>query len=270
MPGSILRSLNVKVAGEGPRTLVLAHGFGTDQKAWAALLPQLSSLYRVVTYDLACAGGVNPVFFDLRRHGELGGHAEDLLNILATLAVDRCTLVGHSVSGMIGLLAAKAEPDRFDKLVMLGASPHYLNDGDYRGGLERGDIGMVFDAIAANLREWARSTCPMMMDRPADDPATCSFQASVIAMRPDVALATAKAIFMSDLRPQLPHVRTPIVLLQTRADPAVPQAVAEYMHRHLPASTLEVIEATGHLPHLSAPSVVGDALRRHLDLLRVH
>lgn len=265
MPGSILRSLNVKSAGEGTDTLVLAHGFGTDQNAWSALVPLLSRHYRVVTYDLASAGSVNPAFFDLRRHGELAGHAEDLLSILDALSVPRCTFTGHSVSGMIGLLAARREPARFDKLVMLGASPHYLNDGDYRGGFERGDIGLVFDAIAANLRDWARSTCSVMMDRPPDDPSTRSFEASVVAMRPDVALATAKAIFMSDLRPLLPQVSTPVALLQTRIDPAVPLAVAEYLHRHLPVSTLDLIDATGHLPHVSAPSVVADALRRHLD-----
>lgn len=118
----LLDALNVRVVGSGEKTVVLAHGFGTDQSAWQRILPYLPH-YRVVLYDLVCAGSVNPEYFDFRRYTTLDSYVDDLLLILDTLGVDRCSYVGHSVSAMIGILAAIKRPELFTKLILIGASP---------------------------------------------------------------------------------------------------------------------------------------------------
>lgn len=261
---SISRALNAKMIGTSGDCVVLAHGFGSDQSAWGRLADQLSHDRRVVLYDLACAGSAEAAFFDLRRHGSLDGHVEDLLAILREIGVARCTFVGHSVSAIIGLLAARSNPSLFSKLVMLGASARYMNDESYHGGFSEEDLQGVFDAIAKNYRSWAQSYVPYVMDRPTADPATQTFLASMLAMRPDIALVTARVILLSDYRSVLDECRIPCALLQAQSDPAVPLSAAQYLNDHLAGSVLDILNVSGHLPHISSPDVVYPALRRHL------
>jgi pimeloyl-ACP methyl ester carboxylesterase len=118
----LLQILNVRVVGSGERVVVFSHGFGTDQSAWNRILPYFPN-FRVVTYDLVCSGSVNPDHFNFRRYTNLDAYVDDLLAVLDALRIERCYLVGHSVSAMIGILAAIRRPELFVKLVLIGASP---------------------------------------------------------------------------------------------------------------------------------------------------
>ncbi|HNB26276.1 MAG TPA: alpha/beta hydrolase [Alphaproteobacteria bacterium] len=260
----ICRALNARAVGDSDDILILAHGFGSDQSVWRDYMPWLSQRYRVVAYDLACAGTASPEFFTLPRHESLDGHVDDLIHLLRALSVGRCTFVGHSVSGMLGVLAARRVPEIFEKLILIGASACYLSDTHYMGGFDYDAIGAILNAIRLNYRDWAKSFGPFAVDKAPGDPAAESFVASLLRMRPDVAVAMAKAIFLSDYRAVLPSCTAPTTILQTRHDPAVPLQAAQYLGEHIPASTLEIIDATGHLPHLSAPATMAAALRRHL------
>ena len=258
--------LNPHKLGAGHQTLVLSHGFGSDQSCWRHLLPWLTQHYQVVVYDLACAGTVADKAFDVRRHSALEGYVEDLLRVLDGFEIDRCLFFGHSLSGMIGLLASIKQPQRFQKLIMMGTSPRYLDDVDYIGGFNRATVNAIFDAIDANFRDWARNFAPVVVAGGIDDAATLEFTETLISMRPDIALATARAVFLGDWRGRLAACSVPSVILQSQHDHAVPRPAADYLHRHLDGSVLEVMGTEGHLPHLSDPHLVLDALRRYLPL----
>lgn len=256
-------------AGE-PRTLVLSHGFGGDLSVWRHLMPWAEARFRVVTYHLAGAGPDGAARYDRVRHSALFGYADDLLTMLDELDVNDCIYVGHSMSGMIGAAAAVARPDLFSRLVLIGASPRYLNDDGYAGGFEQGDLDAVYAALAADFPAWAAGFAPAMVGGPdravVPDSAVVEDVSRMLArIRPDIALATAKTVFQSDLRDVVPRLQRPTHLIQTRADMAVPQAVADWLHRSIAGSTLDVIDATGHLPHLTAPDAVLQCLARHLD-----
>ncbi|HVJ44381.1 MAG TPA: alpha/beta hydrolase [Dongiaceae bacterium] len=264
MSRSAVKALNARMVGNGEEVLVLAHGLGTNQTAWSPFLPALVDHYTIVLYDLACAGSVDPAYFDFVRHHEIAGHVDDLLEIVTALRLQRCIFLGHSVSGMIGLLAAQRLPDAFSQLMLLGASPRYIDDGDYRGGMDGRDVAAIFDAIASNYRNWASSLAPIVVGEDPDHPATTSFLSSLLAMRPDIALAMFKGIFTSDYRRVLPHISPPVTVLQSREDAAVPLSAAKYLYQHLPNSELVIVEASGHLPHCSAPAAFVSALTGRL------
>ncbi|RWV82865.1 hypothetical protein GW17_00055595, partial [Ensete ventricosum] len=197
----LLEILNVRMVGAGRRALVLSHGFGTDQSAWNRVLPYFLRDYRVVLYDLVCAGSVNPDHFDFRRYTTLDAYVDDLLTVLDALGVDRCYFVGHSVSAMIGILAAIRRPLLFLKLILVGASPRsrFLNDGDYHGGFEREEIEEVFAAMEANYEAWVRGFAPLAVG--ADVPAAVrEFSRTLFNMRPDISLFVSRTVFNSDLR----------------------------------------------------------------------
>ncbi|KAF6139051.1 hypothetical protein GIB67_010777 [Kingdonia uniflora] len=262
---NLLEALNVRVIGNGENILVFAHGFGTDQSAWNRILPFFIPHFRIILYDLVCAGSVNPDYFDFRRYTTLDSYVDDLLNILDALRVDRCAYVGHSVSAMIGILASIRRPELFTKLVLIGASPRFLNDNDYHGGFERGEIEEVFTAMEANYEAWVSGFAPLAVG--ADVPtAVREFSRTLFNMRPDISLFVCRTVFNSDLRGLLGMVRAPCCIIQSAKDVSVPVKVATYLKTHLGGrNTVEILRTEGHLPHLSAPTLLVQVLRRALS-----
>ncbi|TDP47294.1 alpha/beta fold hydrolase [Zavarzinia compransoris] len=252
-----------RITGAGRRLLVLSHGFGTDQDAWHGIRPWADAHFRTLSYNLAGAGPGGAATYDPRRHASLYGYVDDLLDLLDEQAVERCIFVGHSVSGVIGLAAAVARPALFSRLVLIGASARYLNDGAYAGGFDQSDLDGLYAGMAANYQAWCAGFAPAVVGVP-DGEAIADFSRSLFAMRPDIALATSRTIFQSDMRALVPRLERPAHLIQTREDLAVPLGAAEWLQRNIPDATLDVIEARGHLPHMTAPANVVAVLARHL------
>ncbi|XP_050377671.1 probable esterase KAI2 [Argentina anserina] len=256
---------NVRVLGSGQQIIVLAHGFGTDQSVWKHLVPHLVDDYRLVMYDNMGAGTTNPDYFDFERYSTLEGYAYDLLAILEEFQVESCIFVGHSVSAMIGAVAAVLRPELFTKLVMIAASPRYLNDEGYYGGFEQEDLEQLFEAIRANYKAWCSGFAPLAVGGDMDSVAVQEFSRTLFNMRPDIALSVAQTIFQSDMRQVISMVRAPCHILQSVKDLAVPVVVSEYLHQNLGAeSIVEVMSSDGHLPQLSSPEIVIPVLLRHI------
>ncbi|XP_043709839.1 probable esterase KAI2 [Telopea speciosissima] len=263
--GIVEEAHNVRVLGSGQRIIVLGHGFGTDQSVWKHLVPHLLDDHRVILYDNMGAGPTNPEYFDFDRYTTLEGYAYDLLTILEELQVESCIFVGHSISAIVGALASITRPGLFSKLVMISASPRYLNDVDYYGGFEQEDLDQLFEAMRSNYKAWCSGFAPLAVGGDMDSAAVQEFSRTLFNMRPDIALSVAQTIFQSDMREVLSLVTVPCHILQSIKDLAVPVMVSEYLHTHLGGeSIVEVMGSDGHLPQLSSPDVVIPALLRHI------
>ncbi|KAF3323272.1 esterase D14L [Carex littledalei] len=263
--GIVEEAHNVRVVGEGDRTIVLAHGFGTDQSVWRHLVPHLVEEYRVVLFDNMGAGPTNPDYFDFDRYATLEGYVLDLLAILEELRVQSCIYVGHSVSAMIGAIASISRPDLFSKLVFLSPSPRYLNDMDYYGGFEQEDLDQLFEAMRNNYKAWCNGFAPLAVGGDMDSVAVQEFSRTLFNIRPDIALSVGQAIFQSDVRHLLSLVTVPCHIIQSTKDLAVPVVVSEYLHKHLGGdSIVEVMACEGHLPQLSSPDIVTPVLLNHI------
>lgn len=124
--GGIFEALNGHVYGNHSNpTLVLSHGFGTDQTFWHYLIPTLAFFFKVVVFDLAFSPNVQSGFYDPSKYSNYTGYANDLLDVLDELRVEKAVYLGHSMSSMIGCLAAIQKPHLFQHLILLGASPRY-------------------------------------------------------------------------------------------------------------------------------------------------
>jgi sigma-B regulation protein RsbQ len=166
---------------------------------------------------------------------------------------------------MVGLLAAQIDPTLFARVVLVGASPRYLNDGAYVGGFEQADLDALYAAMAGDYYAWASGFAPVAMGNPDNPDLAHEFQQTLSSMRPDVALQIARAIFQSDHRADLPSLKLPALILQSKSDIAVPVAVGETMHRQIAGSSYQLLDATGHFPHMSAPEQVTQAIRKFLQ-----
>ncbi|KAJ8769291.1 hypothetical protein K2173_002495 [Erythroxylum novogranatense] len=263
--GVVEEAHNVKILGAGRQVIVLAHGFGTDQSVWKHLVPHLLGDYKVILYDNMGAGTTNPDYFDFNRYSTIEGYSYDLLAILEELQVESCIYVGHSVSAMIGALASISRPDLFSKLVMISASPRYLNDVDYYGGFEQEDLDQLFEAMQSNYKAWCAGFAPLAVGGDMDSVAVQEFSRTLFNMRPDIALSVAQTIFQSDMRQILQLVSVPCHIIQSMKDLAVPVVASEYLHENLGGeSIVEVMSSDGHLPQLSSPGIVIPVLLRHI------
>ena len=247
----------VTVGGrEGGQPMVFAHGFGCDQSMWRFLTPAFADRYRLVLFDYVGAGGSDLSAYDPERYSTLDGYAQDVLEVLADLDLTSAVFVGHSVSSMIGALAAIREPQRFDSLVMVGPSPRYLDDDSdgYLGGFRLDDLSGLLDSMESNYLGWSTAIAPAIMgngDRPElGEELTNSF----CRTDPAIAQQFARVTFLGDNRSDLPKVPVRSLVLQCTDDIIAPVGVGEYVHEHLPESDYVLLSATGHCPHLSAPA----------------
>ncbi|WP_068079989.1 alpha/beta fold hydrolase [Novosphingobium rosa] len=264
LDGPLAQRHRLRVVGEGPDLLVFSHGLGTDQTIWNPILEGLPDRYRAVLFDLPGAGPLLPDDFDPKAYDTLDRFAEDLLALFAEVGITRCRYVGHSVSGMIGALAAIKAPDLFEQLVFLNASPHYLNDNDYVGGFEPEDIEGLLLRMSGHYEGWVTGFAPLAIASDLPE-AIREFTAGLLAMRPDVTIQIARTIFLSDVRSRLGKLKVPTVLIHSHGDIVVPDAVAHYLSRAIKTSRLVWIAARGHLPHLSAPEEIRRVLHVHLS-----
>ena len=261
----VLARNNVTVQGppDAP-PMLFAHGFGCDQHMWRHVAPAFAADHRVVLFDHVGAGGADPAAWDPERYASLDGYATDVLEICAALDLTGVVFVGHSVSAMIGVLAAGREPDRFAKLVLVGPSPRYVDEEGYRGGFSREDIEGLLESLDSNFLGWSSAMAPVIVGNPDRPELGEELTNSFCRTDPEIAQHFARVTFLSDNRADLAGVRAPALVLQCADDVIAPAAVGEYVHAQLPGSTLVRMRATGHCPNLSAPDETIAAIRAFL------
>ena len=262
---SVIARNRVRVSGvPDGRPMVFAHGFGCDQEMWRLVVPTFETDHRVVLFDYVGSGRSDLSAYDPFRYGSLEGYAADVVEICRELDLDDVVLVGHSVSAMIGVLAAARAPALFGALVMVGPNPRYVDNGDYVGGFSREDIAALLESLDSNHLGWSAAMAPVIMGNPDRPELTAELTNSFCRTDPDIARQFARVTFLSDNRADLPGVRVPTLVLQCTADTIAPEVVGRYVHEHVPGSVYTLLSATGHCPHLSAPAETTAAIRAFL------
>ncbi len=250
----ILIRNNVKILGEGSQVLVFAHGFGCAQNSWKYITDAFLEDYKVILFDYVGSGDSDLSQYDQKKYATLEGYACDVMDIIQALELKNIIFIGHSVGSMIGMIAALQVPEIFKKLIFIGASPRYLNDGDYIGGFNAEDMETIFTHIAQDYVSWSKQMAPIVMDSPGEPELSDFVQECFEATNPSVALAFAMATFKTDYRDQLKNLEVPSLTLQCKNDAIVPLSVGEFIYKNTPENFLVVMKATGHFPHISAPN----------------
>jgi sigma-B regulation protein RsbQ len=266
MSQDVLTRNNVRVSGRGTQPMLFAHGFGCDQNMWRYVAPAFEDDYRIVLFDYVGSGKSDLGAYDADRYSRLEGYAQDVLEISRALDLRDVVFVGHSVSSMVGVLAANQEPDRFARLIMVGPSPRYINDPpNYVGGFERADIEGLLEMMDSNYIGWANFLAPAIVKNPDRPELGEELTASFCSTDPTIARRFAEATFFADNREDLRALRIPALVMQCSEDMIAPPEVGEYVHRSLPGSTLRVLKATGHCPHMSHPEETIQVIREYLQ-----
>jgi sigma-B regulation protein RsbQ len=261
---NIIERNNVTIHGKGSQALMFSHGYGCDQTIWRLVAPAFFDDYEVILFDHVGAGKSDTSQYNRSKYSTLQGYADDIVEMGQRLEIHGGIFVGHSVSCMIGVLAAIKDPQLFDQLIMLGPSPCYFNESDYQGGFSYEAIGDMLQLVESNYDTWARAMAPLIMgnlDRPE---LALELTETFCRNKPEIAKHFAHVTFLSDNRRDLPQLKVPSLIMQCSEDRIAPESVGRYLHRVLPHSTLQIMKATGHCPHLSAPGETIETMRDYL------
>ncbi|PTU29671.1 sigma factor SigB/phosphatase RsbP regulator RsbQ [Bacillus stercoris] len=269
MNEAILSRNHVKVKGSGKASIMFAPGFGCDQSVWNAVAPAFEEEHRVILFDYVGSGHSDLRAYDLNRYQTLDGYAQDVLDVCDALDLEETVFVGHSVGAVIGMLASIRRPELFSQLVMVGPSPCYLNDPpEYYGGFEEEQLLGLLEMMEKNYIGWATVFAATVLNQPDRPEIKEELESRFCSTDPVIARQFAKAAFFSDHREDLSKVTVPSLILQCADDIIAPATVGDYMHKHLPYSSLKQMEARGHCPHMSHPDetiqLIGDYLKAHV------
>lgn len=261
---SVLQRNNVKVLGSGTQPMLFAHGYGCDQNMWRFVYPEFEKDYKIILFDQVGAGHSDHNSYSTEKYDNLLGYAEDILEIFEELDLKDVIIVAHSVSSMIAALAANLEPSRFSKLIMISPSAKYINDEDYVGGFNKEDIDDLMEALDSNYLGWSANMAPVMMGNPDRPELGEELSNSFCRTNPEIAKHFAKVTFLSDNRKDLKEVTIPTLVLQCSQDIIAPLEVGHYVNDNLQNSEIQILNATGHCPNLSAPEETTLAIKKYL------
>jgi sigma-B regulation protein RsbQ len=256
---------NINIFGKGEKIMLFLHGYGCDQNMWRFITPAFENDYKIVLIDHVGSGKSEIEAYDFEKYSSLRGYANDVIEICEYLGEKDITVIAHSVSGMIAMLAAAERPEFFSKLVLVGPSPCYINKGDYYGGFTQEDIDELINTLEGNYLGWSSFITPVIIGDDNKKEYSTELKNSFCAMNPEIAKHFAKVTFLSDNRTDLERVVTESLVIQTNPDVIAPVKVGKYVSEKLPKATYVELDAVGHCPHLTAPEKVIKATKVFLS-----
>jgi sigma-B regulation protein RsbQ len=262
---NVLARNNVRVKGNGKAPMLFAHGFGCDQNMWRYVAPAFEEEFQTILFDHVGAGQSDLSAYEAKKYSTLDGYADDMVEIVQALRLTDVIFVGHSVSAMMGIIAAEKAPGLFKSLVLVGPSPCYINEGDYYGGFTKPQIEELLEALDANHLGWSMSMAPVIMGNEDRKELGDELTNSFCRTDPKIAYQFARTTFLSDSRDLLPKVSIPSLILQCSDDLIAPRVVGEYVHSQIPDSTIALMKATGHCPNLSAPEETINVIKNYIS-----
>lgn len=263
----IIQRNNINILGKGSQTIILAHGFGCDQKMWRYLTPMLEDDFQIILFDYVGSGGSDYTSFNKQRYSTLNGYADDVVDICQSLNLNNTIFVGHSVSSMIGMRAAfQLDDSIISKLVMVCPSPCFLNfPPNYLGGFDKTDLEELINLMDKNYIGWANYLAPLVMGNNNDTRLINELESSFCSTNPLYAKVFAKATFFADDRENLSKLAIPTLILQSEDDKLASVEIGQYLSKHIQHSKLNVVQSHGHCLHMTNPEQVYDAIKGFID-----
>ena len=235
--------------------VVLSNSLGTTQELWSRQIPELAERFRVLTYDHPGHGASEL----LARPCTVETFAHGLLGLLDELGLERVSLCGVSLGGIVGMALALEAPERVERLV-LACTSAYL--GPPEGWAERARIVRTagMEAIADTVvGRW------FTPELPREQPETVArFRAMLAATPPEGYARCCEAVGAWDARERISAIASPVLVVAGKDDPATPVENAELIASRIPGARLHVLERAAHLANVERATAFTSAVLEHL------
>ncbi len=256
MTATRLRDIEVAYDERGRgEAIILLHGFPFNRSMWRQQIEALSSNNRVIAPDL-------------RGHGETGvvgsaatmeEMAKDVCALMDRLDIEQARICGLSMGGYVALVFVRLYPRRVNALVLADTRPQ-ADGTDARVNREK----MAEQALRQGMSSIADAMLPKLLTRRTLDskPEVVNrVREMITGNKPEGAAAALRGMAarrdQSDL---LPKIEVPTLIIVGREDAVTPVADAEFMHRAIRNSRLEVIEEAGHVSNIERGAEFNRAL----------
>ncbi|TDQ51579.1 3-oxoadipate enol-lactonase [Actinorugispora endophytica] len=250
-------SVDVHYTVDGPEdapVVVLSGSLGSNLGMWDPQMAGLTGDFRVVRYDIRGHGG-SPVPPGPYSMADLGS---DVVRLMDRLKVRRAHFAGLSLGGMTGMWLGAHAPERIDRLALLCTSPLL---GTPEAWAERAGLVRAEGPAAVAPGVVGRWFTPAYAER---EPDTVALFAEMIADTPAEGYAgCCDAIGRMDLRPDLPAITAPTLVVGGFDDPSTPPDQAELIAASIPDSRLEIVPDAAHLASWEQATVVNELLIEH-------
>jgi pimeloyl-ACP methyl ester carboxylesterase len=242
---------NVKVAGQGP-AILLIHGFGAALDWWDEIAAPLAAQQRVIRVDLIGHGGTEAPSsgYSIERQAQL------VAAVLDKLAVDRVTVIGHSMGGEVATALAEIKPERIERLILIDTPPtaggtfSILTDACFTPVI--GELLTRFQSDETLRRGLAQGFAPNfdIPERFVADLKQLTYTAFRTAHNESVAFRTTQPTYerLAKLKPV-----PPLLVLFGSLDAILPAEHAKFFER-VPGARVTVIDGVGHSPMVEAPA----------------
>jgi sigma-B regulation protein RsbQ len=261
---NLIKKHNITIHGSASKSMFFVHGYGCDQNMWRYITPQFKEDYKIILIDLVGSGKSEELAYNCEKYSSLEGYADDIIEICDALNLQDVCLVGHSVSAMIGLLAAVKKPSLFEKLIMIGPSPRYINDDNYIGGFSQGDIDELLETLESNYLGWSSAMASVIMDNADRPELAAELEVSFCQNNPKIAKHFAEVTFSGDNRDDLKKLTTDTLIIQAETDAIASLEVGKFVHNNIINSKFVALKTSGHCPHISAPELTIAAMKQYL------
>jgi 3-oxoadipate enol-lactonase len=239
----------------GAPALVLANSLGTKQQLWSRQLPGLTERFRVLTYDHPGHGAS-----DLPEEPPtVEAFAHSLLDLLDALALDRVSVCGTSLGGMVGMALALEAPERVERLVLSCTSAYIrLPEGWAERARRVRAEGMEAVAETVVVR-W------FTPELPHEQPEIVArFRAMLVETPPEGYARCCEALAVWDAREKISAISVPTLVIAGADDPATPVEHAELLTARIPGARLLVLERAAHLANVERAEEFTSAVLNHL------
>jgi pimeloyl-[acyl-carrier protein] methyl ester esterase len=244
-----MKELYIEVNGSGP-DLVLLHGWGLNIRVWDGLVQELGDRFRMIAVDLPGHGR--------SAWGAGGGTpAEQAWLIHTTLASvsNRYSLLGWSLGGQIALDLAAAMPGQTDKLVLVAATPRFAQSADWPYGMEPAVITKLATQLRQNYQQTVRDFLELQVRGSIEGSSVLEQLRHALFVhgeaQPRALEAGLNTLATSDLRPTLPHVKAPTLVIAGQHDRITAPAASRVLAQALPDARYVEMRRAAHAPFLS-------------------
>ena len=241
---------------ENAPPLLLGGSLGTTHAMWAPQVDALSARWDTIAFDHR-GHGRSPVPDGPYSIATLGG---DVLALMDHLGLERASYCGLSLGGMVGQWLAINAPERIDRLILISTAAHLppARAWHERGEAvrEAGSAAAVADAVVAR---WF--TPPFAADHPQ---IAAAYRAMIAASPAEGYAACCEAIADYDVRPGLPSVSAPTLVIAGAQDPAAPPELGRAIADAVPGARFEQLDPGAHLISVERPEEVTRLITGHL------
>jgi class 3 adenylate cyclase len=241
-----------RTRGRGPLDLVFVPNWLTGVEAWEEVpvlskwVKRLASFARLVTFDQPGTGHSDPVGLDQLPTIEV--FTDSIRSVMDDAGIDRAALIGWAFATSPCVMFAASHPERTSALVILNGTARRRADVDYPG-VPQEELEPFLEMIAAlwGKPEHARAAFPSM----ADDDEACEAwaRAQRQSLSPGMFRAAYRMMLKVDVRPLLPLITCPTLVLHSSGNIALPVEHGRYIAEHVPHAKLKVYDSPDMLPY---------------------